>query len=109
MLFFLFVVLLIAVIGRVTYGSPKGLKDVDTAGNMTAGHRVGGMRHHEKGHRGTGVQRHVARRRTHRRTESINPKTMSSVTGVSDSANVCPSTSTIRAVRPAGSTCNPAP
>jgi NADH-quinone oxidoreductase subunit J len=29
-------VLLIAVLGHVTYGSPKGLQDVDTAGNMTA-------------------------------------------------------------------------
>jgi NADH-quinone oxidoreductase subunit J len=31
-----FAVLLIAVLGQVTYGSPKGLQDVDTAGNMTA-------------------------------------------------------------------------
>lgn len=29
-------VLLISVLGHVTYGPPKGLKDVDTAGNMTA-------------------------------------------------------------------------
>jgi NADH-quinone oxidoreductase subunit J len=28
--------LLIAVLGHVSYGTPKGLKDVDTAGNMTA-------------------------------------------------------------------------
>jgi NADH-quinone oxidoreductase subunit J len=29
-------VLLISVLGNVTYGSPKGLNDVDTSGNMTA-------------------------------------------------------------------------
>lgn len=51
----------------------------------------------------------IERERAHRRPASISPKTVSSSIAVSPVATSTPASSTTRAVRPAGTSCNPAP